>query len=246
MKGSWRDDQRRPPSSDPFTSLKPLARWLVGLLVIDVALYALGTFSDLSYLALIEQIRQGTVTTAEVTAADRRLATVAVVQLAAYLVTAIVFIVWFRRAYRNLGSLGASWLRFKPGWAVGSWFVPFLNLVRPKEIANDIWRVSDPQLPEELNGPALGEPVAGIVNMWWAALTVDAVMARALLGSDPAPTLDGLAAATRLGLAAELLGIVTSALAIMVVRAITERQNQRWQRVSLGSAPVLRNRGSCS
>jgi hypothetical protein len=53
----------------------------------------------------------------------------------------------FRRAYRNLPALGAESPRFSSGWAVGAWFVPFLNLVRPKQIMDDIWRASDPALP---------------------------------------------------------------------------------------------------
>jgi hypothetical protein len=47
-------------------------------------------------------------------------------------ITAILFLVWFYRAYRNLVRSGIQDLRYAPGWAVGSWFIPFFNFVRPK------------------------------------------------------------------------------------------------------------------
>ena len=64
-----------------------------------------------------------------------------------FLVTGIVFIVWFRDAYKNVGRLGVAGLRWSSGWAVGAWLVPFLNLRRPKEMLNDMWRGSNPSLP---------------------------------------------------------------------------------------------------
>ena len=34
-------------------------------------------------------------------------------------------------------------LRYGNGWAIGAWFVPILSLVRPKQMANEIWRGSE-------------------------------------------------------------------------------------------------------
>lgn len=57
-------------------------------------------------------------------------------------VTALAFLFWFYRAYRNLIRTGIRDVRYGPGWAVGGWFIPFFNLVRPKQVANDIWKGS--------------------------------------------------------------------------------------------------------
>ncbi|QYO65100.1 DUF4328 domain-containing protein [Leptolyngbya sp. 7M] len=45
--------------------------------------------------------------------------------------TIVLFLVWLYRAHKNLFSLKPTHLDFSPGWAVGWWFIPFLNLVRP-------------------------------------------------------------------------------------------------------------------
>jgi hypothetical protein len=82
------------------------------------------------------------------------------------LIAAITFLVWFFRAYRNGAALTGSPLRFSPGWSVGAWFVPFLNLWRPKQIANDVWRAGDPKAGGNPGWHSL--PVAGFVHWWWA------------------------------------------------------------------------------
>lgn len=83
------------------------------------------------------------------------------------LLAACMFIPWFAMAYGNLRRLGVQHLRWSNGWAVGSWFVPILGLVRPKQIANDIWRGS------EAGAHAGSErwkllPVSPILHWWWA------------------------------------------------------------------------------
>ena len=77
----------------------------------------------------------------------------------------IVYLVWVYAAHSRLKALGASNLRFTPGWAVGYHFVPFWNLIRPYQIMREIWHGSDP----------LGAPVNNCsrlqVMSWWAIRT---------------------------------------------------------------------------
>jgi len=59
----------------------------------------------------------------------------------------IISLVWFHRAYRNLARRGFQ-LRFGTGWAIGSWFIPVFNWIRPKSIANDLYRADLGELPD--------------------------------------------------------------------------------------------------
>ena len=86
--------------------------------------------------------------------------------LVGYLVIGpLTFIPWFHRAYSNLPRLGFRELRYAPGWAIGSWFVPILNLWRPKQIANDIYRGSDPAQAPGSN--FWKEPITPLLGWWW-------------------------------------------------------------------------------
>ena len=76
-----------------------------------------------------------------VAASSDRIAIAALIMIVIYLIGAVIFLFWLRRAYGNLDALHAR-RRYGKGWSIGAWFVPILNLFRPKQIANDIWRGS--------------------------------------------------------------------------------------------------------
>src|SRR5258706_16277233 len=103
------------------------------MLAVDVA----SLLSDLAYHHLVHQAIAGNIVSPEsLTAADDRQRLFAWAGIAVYAVTVVTFVAWFRQAYIVTEELGAN-LRWSSRWAAGAWFVPVLNLVRPKAIAND-------------------------------------------------------------------------------------------------------------
>lgn len=81
------------------------------------------------------------------------------------LISAWAFIAWFFQAYKNLTRLGVENRRFANGWAIGGWFIPIFNLIRPKLIADDLWRGSEPGVDTAALW-RLG-PIPKLVNWWW-------------------------------------------------------------------------------
>jgi serine/threonine protein kinase len=160
------------------------------------------------------------------------------VQAAWFLVTAALWLAWFRRAYLNLPALGARRLRFRPWWAVGAWLVPVFSLFRPKQVLNDIWRASDPDLAPDQAATWRGRPVAELLGWWWLAfvasvlvrsITTAAVHAAAdfmLLGLLP-EQFDRFQASAGMQVVADLLTVVCGLLALRVVRRTTTRQGER-------------------
>jgi hypothetical protein len=69
---------------------------------------------------------------------------VSLLQLLIFIATAVAFLMWLHRAYRNLPALGATRLDTTPGWAVGYFFIPFANLVKPFQAVREIWHESAP------------------------------------------------------------------------------------------------------
>lgn len=61
-----------------------------------------------------------------------------VLVLIAVIVAAVLFIMWFRRAYFNLNQFRFQWLYCSEGWAAGAWFVPIVNLFFPYRIMLDL------------------------------------------------------------------------------------------------------------
>ena len=212
-----------------FDPLKWATRVVLVALSLTIAIDLIATVSDASYHSLVERIPSGGVTPEQAQAADDRQTTIGVVQLVLFGATAIVFISWFARAHRNLGRLGIYDLRWGLGWAVGAWFVPLLNFVRPKSIANDIWRGSDPDLPAQARLPSADiSAVPWYHTAWWALLIVDGLFARfAYQNLLNAETVSSLSSATVELLVSDSLDMLAAALAIAVVYQTVKRQRLR-------------------
>ena len=74
-----------------------------------------------------------------------------------FLVTAVVFVIWLRRARSN--AVGVRH-QFAPGWVIGGWFVPAANVYIPLRVVLDIgWAAVAPDKRGTVTGP---------VATWWA------------------------------------------------------------------------------
>jgi len=243
----WDEDLRRwtphptPPPPDPVPPHRPLSTprgWTVWLLGIVVAVNVAAVISDVAELALIQQVVRGEeITLREGLANDTRQAWFAVAQALAVLPAGSAFLVWFHRAYRNLRALGATNPRFGTGWAIGVWFVPILNLWRTKQIANDIWRASDPQAPVEQEGGWRGGAVSPFLGWWWGLWVGGGLIGLVVLWQDPA-TLEGIQAISLVVTLVDVLAVGAAILAIQVVRTLTDRQEARARLVFAPPAPA--------
>jgi hypothetical protein len=155
-----------------------------------------------------------------VVASSDRIAVAALIDVIIYLIGAVIFLFWFRRAYANVDSLGGL-KRHGTGWAVGSWFVPILNLFRPKQIANDIWRGSSQ--PEDDRVPLF-------VHLWWVFWLISTFGENAY-GRTTAGTIEEERLLTVLLVVTEVAEILAGVLAILFVSRVTRRQEQRAEQI---------------
>jgi hypothetical protein len=149
-------------------------------------------------------------------------------------VTAFAFLFWFYRAYRNLIRTGIRDVRYTTGWALGGWFIPFFNLVRPKQVANDIWKGS-------VSAATVGiarwreVPLSALLNWWWGVWILGWVLA--VLGPDVRTDLyttysTHALRADRVGMWSNEVGlaalIVAAVLAILLVHRISRLQDDNF------------------
>lgn len=115
------------------------AQYATMMIWIMLGLEAAMFVSNYFQLSLLQEVQAGEFISEEAARTnDIRVMLLAVIHSLAYLGTAVVFIMWFRRAYRNLHLL-VDFLSFKEGWAAGAWFVPILNLFRPYQIMKELY-----------------------------------------------------------------------------------------------------------
>jgi heme/copper-type cytochrome/quinol oxidase subunit 2 len=64
------------------------------------------------------------------------------------IISVVTFILWFRRAYYNLHTQ-TDGLRYKEYFAALWWFIPFLNLYKPKHIMNELYSQTEDVIREK-------------------------------------------------------------------------------------------------
>ncbi|HET8757261.1 MAG TPA: DUF4328 domain-containing protein, partial [Solirubrobacteraceae bacterium] len=185
-----------------------------------VAITVAAVIADILYIGLVDRILAGEdVSEAEALAGDNRQSTMGVLQVGAYIAGAIVFIRWLHGAYKNVDVVARPERRYGHGWAIGGWFVPIMNFWRPKQVVNDVWRAGG-------RGAQDAEP-GWLLLCWWAAFVAaglaDRAAGRIWNGSGLEDTRDGTIAI----MVSDGLDVVAAILAILVVRAATDRLDGR-------------------
>src|ERR1041384_5004095 len=86
-----------------------------------------------------------------------------------YVATIVAFLLWLHRAASNLPALGAQRTEYSPGLAVGSFFIPFANLMWPYKAMREVWRWSKPVAASgEIAGLSFtADTSAPLVGWWW-------------------------------------------------------------------------------
>lgn len=79
----------------------------------------------------------------------------------AFLSCVIVVGRWIYRASANAHAISDE-MTISPGWAVGSYFVPILNLFRPYQAMREVW------LASHFRGNWHAEPTPSLLIAWWA------------------------------------------------------------------------------
>jgi Domain of unknown function (DUF4328) len=170
--------------------------------------------------------------------------TVTIFGLIAYIATGVVFLIWEHRAYKNLPPLGVPRPDFSSGWVVGSWFVPFLNLVRPYQIVKYIWDKSDPETVS-VGGGYYDTGGNFTLKAWWgiwlASNLVDRFLSRIYRNAEK---LEDHVAAGWADIFSSGLLIIAACFAIAVVRDITSRQEERRKRLMDASQQQLWSAGA--
>jgi hypothetical protein len=152
---------------------------------------------------------------------------VALLQFPCYILTVVFFLIWLNRANKNLTPLGANNLEFSSGWAVGWWFIPFANLVKPFQVVREVWNESDPDVDPNYSflSSSMGTPP--LLGFWWAFWIISNIAANISSRMLEVETPKDLEVSGYVFIVSGILMVVAAILAIKVVYGITSRQEER-------------------
>lgn len=226
---------------DPiFRSGSGRARLVVWLFVAGIATEALSIASDFAEIELATRMDGGTNwTMAEVESNDTRVAVIAYIDMLVLLSGSIAFLAWLYRARANLPALGITNARWGPGWAVGWWFIPFMNLVRPFQLVKEVWKASDREArPDSWRSI----PTPAFLGWWWALFLISSFAGNVagrltLRGPD---TIDAMIASDAIYVFSEAFWIIGTFPALMLVKGINRRQTARHMAIRHGTIELTR------
>jgi hypothetical protein len=211
-----------------------IADAVVALLATQVFLLGAEALALLNRIRLAERAREGHfVTLAEVEQANNLVVASAVVWFVLFAVTGIVWCVWQHRAQRNAIELAYGKLEFTPGWAVGWWFVPFANLVKPFQTVRELWKAS--------HGGDNGRVVAtwSVIGWWWGLWLGASVLGRFIARAGSLKSPSDVIRHDTWEIVANGVTVVAAILAIMIVRSVVALQERAVAPPVLGPVPPM-------
>lgn len=152
-------------------ALRPLlARSVAATLLLagnlTLALLLLAAFAQ--RLMLLRQIRDGDdVESSAFATSDTVIMGMSRLVTPLALVTGVAFLLWLYRATQNARALRSESLEFTPGEAARSFFIPFINLVRPYQAVREVWRASNPCVPPLSSASFRSVGGSSLVLVWW-------------------------------------------------------------------------------
>ena len=211
-----------------MTALTLSSRLVIGVFAAIMVITVVAVVSDLVAVSFLLDAAEGqAVDSATAYEIDQRQSIIGYVQVGLNLLSAVLFLVWFYHSEKHLKTMGVSYLNYSPTWAVGGFFVPLLNLVRPYQVMAEVWAGSRyASTPEERR--AWSEtPFWSFVGAWWVLFWLMRVLgswANSMLTS--AYSIGELIDAMWVVTAADFIVIPAAAVTLALVRRITRLQEE--------------------
>lgn len=146
-----------------FQRVGNLAKWLGIMLIILIPVQVISMLKSAGDRGKARDFLAGRITEDDYTETVGASALIGLISFALFITVAVLTMIWMFRMAKNqqvMGRMG-TW---KPGWAIGGWFVPpFVLYVVPFLMFRDLWKASDPAPTNDWRTNRVGS----IVNIWW-------------------------------------------------------------------------------
>ena len=137
---------------------------LYGIIILNIL-----TMISLFFLYnLLSEVNNGwNYTLEELKMAFIRTGILALLKTILFIISAVLFLNWFRRAHANLHRADTEGLKFEHETAVWGFIIPILNLFRPVQIMKEIWFKTQEKI-QELKEDYKPDYSLVLVGIWWA------------------------------------------------------------------------------
>ena len=213
----------------PYVSTRGLGNALSGLLLATALAGWVAVGCDFAYVDLLQRAAAGQTIASGESATVEWVGTILLsTQIALFVVTAGLFLCWLYLSRANLRAFGMRRMQYPRGWAIGGFFVPALNFIRPYQVVSEVWKASDPEAEDAFGWKTSETPA--LVSIWWGAVVVYAVLELVTLAmhSSSGSSIAKFQIAHTAATLADAAGAVGASCAFFVVSEISRAQHQKW------------------
>jgi len=202
-------------------NLKPngqRAKNAITLIWIVLAVEIISLISGYFQYDLLQTVANGgEISTETATANDTREQMIGIIYLIVYVISAVTFIQWFRRAYFNLHQK-VTYLAHTEGWAAGSWFVPIVSLYRPFQIMKELYQETKELLIEKgIN--VNSNFTTSSLGWWWTLWIINTIIGQFVFRySMKAESIDELTISTVASVIGNIAGIPLALITVKVIK----------------------------
>ena len=213
-------------------NLKPnqqRAKQAIVLIWIMLVIELISLLSSYLQFDLLQLVKEGGEVSEQTAAAnDSREQIIAWVYLAAYIISAITFIRWFRRAYYNL-HLKTNYLSHTEGWAAGAWFIPIFHYYKPYQIMKELYQ----ETKGILNNKGLltySLPSTRFLGLWWTLWIISSLLGQIVFRlSMNAHSIDDFTITTSLSIIGNIIGIPLALITIKLINDYSRLEQQLFE-----------------
>ena len=140
-------------------------------------------------------------------------------EIGAFVLIAILFLRLLYKTVQQARGFATPYAYVSPGWAVGYWFIPVMNLYRPFEAVKALFKAYAAQAGGD------GKPAAGeqLLSAWWAMFLISNAAGWALARSDTDfNSTAGITSYAEYSIGCNLLSIIATLLFWLVIKRLVQ------------------------
>lgn len=141
-----------------FRSISTLSQWLVNWTIAIIVITIINSVIFSLFSVPSSDVQNGNIVFTTFV--------IGIVNLIVVIVIGIITLIWFYRANKNIHAFGAKEVS-SPRMAVIWWLIPILNLWKPYQVAQQIWKASDPQMVLSNGTEWKKSSSSNIIKIWW-------------------------------------------------------------------------------
>jgi hypothetical protein len=174
-------------------------------------------------------------------ASDLRQQIMGSVQIAISVANFILWFVWIFKSNKLAQAFGASGMKYSPGWSIGWYFVPILNLFHPYLAMKELYLASLSPKQFDVNRDVTEQPESlNFVGMWWLFWIVDSGISKfAFRYSIKAEAIDELVFSTKLIMCSELSSVAIAVASLLLLKHMRAAQENSAAMAASDAAATL-------